>query len=818
MNEPFYQVKGALPADAPSYIKRDADDMLYNALIEHKYCYVLNYRQVGKSSLKNSCSKRLEEVGHRCVHIDLTSIGSKDIEVEKWYFSFMFTIVRQLNLSEIALLNYWFNEELTVVSRVGLIIDELILKECSDEITIFIDEIDYILSINKFNTDNFFALIRSFYNLRGEDERYNRLTFVLLGVASPNDLMQDSSRTPFNIAENIKISQLKFEQSFRLMDGLGNQTIDKKEILKKVFEYTSGTSFLTQKILEDVAKYPIASLDDINSIVDRLFVQEGFNEVNLSNIQARIIQNKTHNVKMLYTIEQIQNGAKIEDDSRRHTYIYLKLSGLIKVENGLLVYSNLIYQKIFNAIWLDKMIDKLDRPIVKYFQKWMQNNKSDEYLLKEEALQEVAKWAYHRHDLLATEYNYLSISHQEESRKSRIKLEKEAKELNNKLLKEQKKSNKKLLKQKKIISGVFILAFLFSIGGGYYYINLKKEKYKIENIKYKIEKEKLEIKNQKLKLELKKKNVLLKSDLKEDSIEFYKQKIDAYEYLDNLDKTQIKYRKEIIKASIKLGERYKDNNKSQHYYLKAIDLYKEDNNTYEKEIANIYYKIALRESSLKYFDKAMKIYNKNPITYRIKRAEIYYSISDIAISEKDIRKAERYYKEGFEIYKKLLQDEPSKYINILADSFYKQAKIYELKNNKKKAYIYYKKALNIYIKLDSKLYQSNIKKIKDKLKKIKNFREKYTKPRKFWVYIGKFIDGEWEKQYFWLQNLNTTKLKNSDAIAISNITLRERPSEKAKKLGGSIPIGDIVTILKIEPYPLKDKSKKGNYIWAFIKY
>lgn len=848
MNYPFYQVKGALPANAPSYIKRDADDQLYDALIHHKYCYVLNYRQVGKSSLKNSCASRLEKKGHTCVHIDLTEIGSKNIDVEKWYFSFMYIIIHKLNLSQKKLREYWCNKNLTVISRVALIFDEFILKETSEQITIFIDEIDFILSINKFNTDNFFALIRRFYNLRGEDKRYNRLTFVLLGVASANDLMQDSSRTPFNIAENIKISQLKFEQSHRLMDGLNNQEIDKKEILKRVFRCTAGTSFLTQKILEHISKHPIESLKEVDNIVDKLFIQEGFNEVNLSNIQERIIKNQTHNVKMLYTIEQIQNGMKVEDDGRKQTFIYLKLSGLIKVKDGVLVYSNLIYERIFNAFWLEKMIDKLDRPIVKHLRKWEQHNFSKKYLLKEEALKKVTKWADSRSDLLAIEQKYLSLSHQEENRKVRIKLEKEQEkivekfleeekkfnqellkreeEATEKLLEEEQKFNEKLLKQKRIMAIITIIITLSTLGivsgGFYYYIDKKEEieQKKLENEalqkqNLKLNIEQLRFENEKISLKIEKKKQeeyytkLLNSKLKGGTKEYYMWEINTYEFL---DKGKGKYRTEIIEASINLANLLTNKEQSKKYYMKAIKLYEQDGNKYEKEITELYYKLAVKTNNINDYTKTIERYQQNPYKYILQRAEVYYKIGDIFISNNNIQEANYYYKEGFELHRSLWNQKPSNHISLLADSLLKKASIYEIKGNKARAKSCYLKALNIY-KYDNNDY--NDYKISQIKKKLRTYQTKTIKRTRGWVYIGEFIkeSKKWKKQYFWLQKKDTLKLNHSNAIALGSVYFRARPSLKAKHLR-DVATGDRVTILETKTMIKDDET----HIWAYVLY
>jgi hypothetical protein len=74
---PFYVAGGTLPPNASSYVVRQADTDLLSTLLKGEFCYVLNTRQMGKSSLMIRTAAKLREQGMTVAVLDLTAVGAE---------------------------------------------------------------------------------------------------------------------------------------------------------------------------------------------------------------------------------------------------------------------------------------------------------------------------------------------------------------------------------------------------------------------------------------------------------------------------------------------------------------------------------------------------------------------------------------------------------------------------------------------------------------------------------------------------------------------------------------------------------------------
>jgi hypothetical protein len=200
---------GTVQASGGLYIERAADTELLQLCREGKLAFILSSRQVGKSSLMVNTAQQLEKEEIRSAIVDLSGIGV-NVTVEQWYVGILTEIANSLGL-QTEIFPWWEKQGklLGPAQRLSNFFRDVLLKKIKGNVILFFDEIDSTLSIaEKLGTsvsDDFFAALRAVYNARPTTPEFERLSFVLIGVASPGELISDNRRTPFNIGQRVEV-------------------------------------------------------------------------------------------------------------------------------------------------------------------------------------------------------------------------------------------------------------------------------------------------------------------------------------------------------------------------------------------------------------------------------------------------------------------------------------------------------------------------------------------------------------------------------------------------------------------------------------
>jgi WD40 repeat protein len=456
---------------------------------------------MGKSSLWVQTMHRLQSVGICCGVIDLTAIGTQEVTPEQWYASVVGSLTSSFQL-QFNLRAWWRDRtHLSLVSRLSEFLETILLEEIQQNVVIFIDEIDSLLSLD-FPIDDFFAFIRAIYNKRAQKSSYKRVTFALLGVATPPDLIADKNRTPFNIGRAIELRGFELHEAMPLMPGLKEIASQPEVLLAEILHWTSGQPFLTQKLCQLALMATnrvsaIAAGDEARwveqlvkeRIIDSWETQD--EPEHLRTIRDRILRNEQRAGRLLGIYQQIlqsthapqawgeQNpisslvspnfggdgGGKgmAADDSPEQ--MELLLSGLVIKRDGKLTIRNPIYAAVFNKDWVNEQLENL-RPYAKMLTAWLATNCTDSSrLLRGQALREALDWAASR-NLSNQDYQFLAASQELDKREVQLILEAQrTKEVEARLAEEEKRraQEEKTARLQRFFLGVVTIALAIAL-------------------------------------------------------------------------------------------------------------------------------------------------------------------------------------------------------------------------------------------------------------------------------------------------------------------------------------------------------------------
>jgi len=364
-----FQPGGALRQDA-IYVERRADTLLPAALLAGELSYVLAPRQMGKSSLRVRTETELRRHGHATVSIDVTALGATGATPETWYFGMIDEIARRLSLPDPA--PFWSrHRRLSPVQRLSRYMKTSLLAEVAAPIVVFFDEIDAVRAL-PFPVDDFFAALRALYNERAEDRACERLTFCMMGVAAPTDLMADVTRTPFNVGRGIRLEDFDQEEAKGFLPGLASLTEEAQTALTAVLYWTHGHPYMTQRLCEALLRDPrepdLPVRVQVSRLINNLFFTRGrTDDLSLASMErefqrARVRRRALEMLSLYGRLLADENILSVSDDPVQTA---LRLAGMAaERDDGASVWlrvRNPIVEHVFDDTWAQQTTTALER-------------------------------------------------------------------------------------------------------------------------------------------------------------------------------------------------------------------------------------------------------------------------------------------------------------------------------------------------------------------------------------------------------------------------------------------------------------------------
>ncbi|MCP4303249.1 MAG: hypothetical protein GY783_21920 [Gammaproteobacteria bacterium] len=355
----FFSVGAPLHAIRAGYIRRKADDLLYDTVISGRYAHVLAPDRSGKSSLTAATAARLEHNGCKVAILDLQQIGVRDGggDPGRWYYNVAYRLMRQLRI-RFNLQSWW--QDKSVLSNRQRLLDfysEVILQFVPERIVVFVDEIQCIEELR--DADQLLASIRAAHNARTTDPDFSRLSFVLLGECDPVSLIDEPELSPFNVTQQVLLKDFSRENLGLFSTELNLNQQDATAALDRIFYWTRGQPYLSQKLARSIARERIH--DDIAAHIDRLATQQLagraalHSEPHMSHIHRAIVNDEKCIEPLLNLYGKIRKGIPVAADLGSPMQRRLMAVGLLVIDDdGNLRVRNRLYERVFTARWANE--------------------------------------------------------------------------------------------------------------------------------------------------------------------------------------------------------------------------------------------------------------------------------------------------------------------------------------------------------------------------------------------------------------------------------------------------------------------------------
>ncbi len=242
---------GIVKPGSSFYVTREADRKLMKS-IQNKGATVIvkGARQMGKSSLLTQARSEARKYGLECCYLDFQFLEPAYLTGLDALFRCLANKIGQAFNTTIKPADCWDEGQSPNDNFTGFIKDAL-LANAQSPVLLLLDEVDRLF--NQPYREDFFSTLRTWHNLRAEEEEWEYLNLVLAHSAEPYPWVRDIYRSPFNVGTLIQLEDFGPQQVRELNLKYGQPLADEEDILELI-QLTGGQPYLVRLALYIMAK------------------------------------------------------------------------------------------------------------------------------------------------------------------------------------------------------------------------------------------------------------------------------------------------------------------------------------------------------------------------------------------------------------------------------------------------------------------------------------------------------------------------------------------------------------------------------------
>jgi formylglycine-generating enzyme required for sulfatase activity len=350
------KVGGPVDPQENLYISRSADQEFLELLRAGEYVNIITSRQMGKTSLVYRAIADLTPQGVKFAYFDLSRLRNEQ-QARRYFRTLLVEIGRELQL-DVDLAGFWAQGEPKANGQLFVDFFRLALGALEGPVVVVLDEIDSTLESAQLGyTDDLFTAIRSLYTIRPREPLFKRLSFCLVGVATPNELIKARRTTPYNIGRTIWLADFdpRRDDLTPLARILSDDATRAQPLLARVLYWTGGQPYLTMWMCDELRRKGALDPAAVDELVEQTFttLERLRGDAHFDQTQRFLNERAGGGAEELGLYERILRGAREADRPANPTCSHLKLAGLVRRdENGVLVVRNPIYARLFDLDWV----------------------------------------------------------------------------------------------------------------------------------------------------------------------------------------------------------------------------------------------------------------------------------------------------------------------------------------------------------------------------------------------------------------------------------------------------------------------------------